>query len=254
MSVMSTDARLSSVMAGGMDTVGSLLSGLLGDDGRRAISTLSDARDQAGRLADGLDQLEAAGDGLQQVQKLVRQLRDIAVVAVDRGLQPADRATLQRQVDQALGEIDTTSEQTTLDEGLLRDGGPVPRPADDDESRQRVPFRAIGTAMLGLTGLAVRSSDQALAAEGALEIASTRLQRSAGALDSATVRLQDSLTGLTSPLTTATGGPALVGDTAAVTASILVRRQLLSNPERAADAQGGLEASRVSWLIESAPE
>src|SRR6185295_13185515 len=99
----------------------------------------------------------------------------IAVVAVDRGLQPADRATLQRQVDQALGEIDTTSEQTILDEGLLRDGGPVMRPADGDASRQRVPFRAISTAMLGLTGLAVRSSDQALAAEGALDIASARL-------------------------------------------------------------------------------
>lgn len=237
-----------------VDTVQSLLSGLLSDDGRRAASTLNETRDEAGRLADGLSHLESAGDGLQQVQKLIGQLRDVAVVAVDRGLHPAERAALQRQVDEALGAIDTTAEQTTLDDGLLRDGGPILRPADGDGSQQRVPFRAISTAMLGLSGLAVRSSDQALAAEGALDIATARLQRSASTLDSATVRLQDSLTGLTSPVTTAAGGPALVGETAAQTASILTRRQLLSNPGQAATAQGGLETSRVRWLIESSPE
>jgi hypothetical protein len=85
-------------------------------------------------------------------------------------------------------------------------------------------------------------------------MASARLQRSAGQVDSALVRLQDRFTGLTSPVTTATGGPALMGETAALTSSMLVRRQLLSNPEQAMDAQTGLDVSRVRWLIGSEAE
>jgi hypothetical protein len=217
------------------------------------VTVLNEARDEAGRLADALSQLDGAGTGVARVAKLLGRLRDVTVVAMDAGLQPADRATLQRQVDLVLGEIDATSEDTRLDEGLLRLSGPTVR-ASDQQPSDPVPLRAIGTAGLGLTGLAVRSSDQAVAASGALDIASARLQRSAGLIDGALVRLQDRFAALTSPVTTATGGPALMGETAALTSSMLVRRQLLANPEQAKDAQADLDVSRVRWLMGSEPE
>ena len=67
------------------------------------------------------------------------------------------------------------------------------------------PFHAVGTGALGIAGLAVRSSDQALAAAGALEVATRRLGRSTGTLGSAAGRSRDALNGLIAPATMATG-------------------------------------------------
>ena len=111
---------------------------------------LNEARDQAALAAGGLELLEAAGDGLARVQKLVGRLRDVAVVAVDRGLQPADRAALQRQVDLVLTEIETVADETLVDDTLLQR---VPRwllPAGPVGS-QLTPFRALGTGTLGIS-------------------------------------------------------------------------------------------------------
>jgi hypothetical protein len=99
--------------------------------------------------------------------------------------------------------------------------------------------------------LAVRSSDQALAAAGALEVANSRLERSAGTLGSATTRLQDTLNGLINPLTTATGDRAIDSSTAAISATMLLLAQLGGSPREAPQAQAGLDVSRVKWLLES---
>ena len=225
---------------------------ILAEDGRGAVPMLHEARDQAARVAGGLEQVEAAGAGLSRVQQLVGHLRDVAVVAVDRGLQPADRATLQRQVDLMLTEIDTVADETLVDESLLHKGAPTGAAGGTDAPRL-TPFRAITTGTLGLAGLAVRSSDQALAAAGALEVANARLERSAGTLGSATARLQDALDGLASPTTTATGETAIDGATTALGMTMMLRAQLTSNPQDAIQAQAGLDASRVRWLLDLTP-
>jgi hypothetical protein len=221
---------------------------ILAEDGRGALGTLHEARVRAGRVAGGLDQVAAAGDGLTQVQKLVGRLRDVAVVAIDRGLQPADRATLQRQVDLALAEIDTVSERTVIDDRLLRLGA-----LDETGESQPAPFRAIGTSTLGISGLAVRSSDQALAATGALDVAIARLDRSAGTLGSATARLQDEWQRLTSPTTTVTGDAALRNETAALSSVMLLRAQLVAYPHEAVEAQASLDVTRVKPLLDQPP-
>src|SRR6185503_15274675 len=97
-----------------------------------------------------------------------------------------------------------------VDDSLLHKGGSTASggPAASG-GEQLAPFRALSTGTLGIAGLAVRSSDQALAAAGALEVANARLERSAGTLGSATARLQDTLNGLVSPTTTATGEHAI---------------------------------------------
>lgn len=219
---------------------------VLAEDGRGAVTTLNEARDRAGRVAEDLIQLEAAGAGLARVQKLVGRLRDVAVVALDRGLHPADRATLQRQVDLVLTEIDTVADETLVDDGLLHDGA-----LSGSGEPQATPFRAIGTSTLGIAGLAVRSSDQAFAATGALDVATARLERSAGTLHSTTARLQDELRGITNPQTTATGQAALGSTTAALNSTMLLRSHLAANPQEATQVQAGLEPSRVRRLLDS---
>jgi flagellin len=221
---------------------------ILAEDGRGTVTILNEARDQATRVAGGLEQLQTAGAGLTRVQKLVGRLRDVAVVALDRGLHPADRAALQRQVDLVLTEIDTVADETMVDDGLLHEGA-----SGGSGRTQLTPFRAIGTSTLGIAGLAVRSSDQALAAAGALDVATARLERSAGTLSSATSRLQDELHGLTSPMTTATGQTALGSTTAALSSTMMLRAQLAAHSQEAAQAQAGLEPSRVRWLLDSSP-
>ena len=225
---------------------------ILAEDGRGAVTILNEARTQAAVVAGGLEQLEAAGAGLTRVQQLVGRLRDVAVVAVDRGLQPADRASLQRQVDLALSEIDTVADETVVDDNLLLKGASAGASGASGGERL-APFRALGTGTLGIAGLAVRSSDQALAAAGALEVATARLERSAGTLGSATVRLQDALNGLIGPTTTATGETAIGNGTAALSATMQLRAQLLGSPHEAAQAQAGLDVSRVTWLLDTSP-
>jgi hypothetical protein len=222
---------------------------VLAKDGRGAVTSLNEARDQAALLAGGLEQLAAAGDGLGRVQKLVARLRDVAVVAVDRGLEPADRAALQRQLDLMLTEIDTVAEQTLVDESLFHvgaamaaSGGPL--------GASPTPFRALSTATLGIDGLAVRSSDQALAAVGAIDVATLRLERSAGTLGRTTTRLQEALDGLVSPATTATGEPAIGSSTAALSVTMVLRGQLTGSPPDAVRAQPGLDPARVRWLLD----
>ena len=85
-----------------------------------------------------------------------------------------------------LAEIDSVADETLLDERLLRDDAPVSK----GDAAQLMLFRAIGTVTLGIAGLAVRSSDQAIAAAGALDVATTRLERAAGMLSAAAARLQ----------------------------------------------------------------
>jgi flagellin-like hook-associated protein FlgL len=225
---------------------------MVAEDGRGTVTMLNEARDQATVAAENLERLEAAGAGLARVQQLVGRLRDVAVVAVDRGLQPADRAALQRQVDLALSEIDTVADETMVDDSLLHKGGSAASGSPADSGGERLaPFRAIGTGALGIAGLAVRSSDQAIAAAGALEVATARLERSAGALGRATARLHDALNGLIAPTTTATGERAIDSSTAAISTTMLLRAQLMGSPQEAIQAQAVLDVSRVRWLLDS---
>jgi hypothetical protein len=226
---------------------------LLTDDGRGAVTILNEARNRALQVGNSLEQLAVTGAGLTRVQKLVERMRDVAVVAFDRSLEPAERARLQRQVDLALTEIDAISDDTPIDEqvlqGHVKTAGAVQH---GQTSRSRpTPFRAIGTAALGLSDLAVRSSDQALAASGALDVATSRLQRRSESLGRATTRLEAELDGLTSPGTTATGDAALGNSTVALSSSMLLRRQLVSNPDRAVQSQAILDVARVMRLLDS---
>lgn len=221
---------------------------VLAEDGRGTVRILNEARDRAAAIARGLDQLAAAGVGLVRVQQLIGQLRDVAVVAVDRGLRPADRASLQRRVDEALTEIDAVMDRTLVDEALLHKGGSATAGGE-----RLAPFRALGTGALGIAGLAVRSSDQALAAAGALDVATARLERSAGTLGSATARLQEVLDGLVSPTMTATGERAVDSRTAALSASLALQVRLAESPQDAIRAQDGRDVSRVGWLLDSSP-
>ena len=171
------------------------------------------------------------------------------MVAVDRGLQPADRAALQRQVDLMLTEIDVVADGTLVDESLLGTG----ISAGAAGEARPTPFRALSTGTLGIAELAVRSSDQALAAAGALELATARLERTAGAIGSATARLQETLHRLVNPLTTATGETLLNSGTAALSATIMLRSQLTAHPQEVAEAQAGLDVSCVRRLLDSPP-
>lgn len=220
---------------------------VLAEDRRGVVASMQETRDRASQLGERLELLEAAGAGLTRVQILVGRLRDAAVVAVDHGLQPADRATLQRQVDVMLTEIDTIADSTPVDEGRLRTGTST---GASNEARL-TPFRALSTGALGIVGLAVRSSDQALAAAGALDVASARLERSVGALGSATARLQDTMDGLVNPATTGASETPITSLRAALSATTVLRSQLLAHPQEAARAQASLDGSRVRWLLDS---
>jgi flagellin len=219
-------------------------------EGRAFAAILNEARDQAAEVADDLDLLGAAGDGLARVQRLVGRLRDVAVVALDVTLQPAQRAAFQKQVDLLLGEIDVVATDTQVDQGLVRGGPLPPAGASGPASRQLTPFRAISTGMLGLSEVAVRSADQALAATGSLDLAATRLERTGRQLSGATARLQGVLKELTSPSTTAAGEPALASETAAISSAMLLRGHLLASAEQAVQAQADLDVPRARWLLD----
>jgi hypothetical protein len=225
---------------------------VLTDDGRTPVALLSETRDRALEVGSSLEQLASAGDGLTQVQKLVERMRDAAVVAMDRSLQPPERARLQRQIDLALSEIDIVADDTLIDEALLQDRL-APPGADRAGGARPTPFRAIGTAALGLSDVAVRSSEQALAASGALDVANTRLQRRSESLSRMVARLEEELDGLTNPGTTATGDVALGNGTVALSSSMLLRRQLVVNADGAVRAQAGLDVARVMRLLDSSP-
>jgi flagellin len=223
-------------------------------DRRGVAAGLTEARDQVIQLAGDLDQLDVAGAGLAQVQGLVGRLRNIAVVALDGTIPPAQRAALQRQVDEMLGEIDTVANGTRVDEGLLGGGASSAgvSSASGSDGAQPGSFRAIGTAMLGLAGLAVRSSDQALAATGALDVATARLQRGGRALSSTTARLQETFQGLTGGPTIAMGDAALGEESDALASAALLRARLLASPELAVEAQTSeLDARRVRRLLDA---
>jgi flagellin len=219
-------------------------------DGHAFAAILNETRDQATQVADGLDQLSVAGDALTRVQRLVGRLRDVAVVALDVNLQPQQRATLQRQIDLLLDEIDVVAADTQVDDDLVRGSISPSARRPGAASAPLAPFRAIGTALLGLTGLGVRSADQALAAAGALDLATTRLQRTGKSLSTTTDRLQDVLNGLTNPATTAAGEPALDGETAALGSAILLRGHLLTSSDEAIQAQADLDVRRARWLLD----
>lgn len=231
-------------------TADPVTSSLQSGDGRAFGAILNDVRDHAAQAAADLDLLGSAGDALARVQRLVGRLRDVAVVAMNVALQPPQRAALQKQVDLLLGEIDVASSDTEVDEDLLRGGSTVTATPAAPSERTLAPFRAIGTATLGLTDLGVRSADQALAATGALDLATTRLQRTGKQVAGATTRLQRTLEGLTSPAITVAGEPALRGGTAALTSAMLLRGHLLSNADQAIQAQADLDVRRARWLLD----
>jgi hypothetical protein len=145
-----------------------------------------------------------------------------------------------------LSKIDTIADGTTFDDRLLHD-------SRGSAGARRVPYRAIGAASLGIAGLAVRSSDQALATAGALDVATARLDRSAGTLSSAVARLQDELRALTSPATSVDGQEAPGSTVVAFSSAILLRTQLERDPFQAVQAQADLDVSRVRWLLDAPP-
>ncbi|MCC7368682.1 MAG: hypothetical protein IT306_09675 [Chloroflexi bacterium] len=220
---------------------------MLVDDSRASIAALNEARDRAAQVGTGLEQLESAADSATTVKTLLAQLGDAVVVSTGHGMQPQERAALQRQVNELLGEIDSLADGTLFNQELLRPGirsasGQTATPA---------PFKQISTSALGLTELSVRSSDQAVAASGALDLAGTRLDRAADAVRRAQARLEDDLDALTSPPLTATGELALGNSTAAFGTTIQLRSDLLSSPGDALLAQSGLDVSRVFRLLDT---
>ena len=231
---------------------------MLVDDGRAALTVLNEAREQAEQIGSSLDQLETATTGLAGVEKLLGRLRDIVVVATGRNLEPSQRAVLQRGVDQTLAEIDNLADETLLDPNLLRPGVrtasssmQATRSGQSSIAGGPKPFRQLGTTALGLTEFAVRSSDQALAAAGALDLASSRLERTADSLRRATARFEGDLAALTSPPVTSSGEMALGNTTAAFGSTIALRSDLLASPGDAMRAQSGLDVSRVFRLLDS---
>jgi flagellin-like hook-associated protein FlgL len=229
---------------------------MLVDDGRSALTVLNEARDHADRIATNLDQLEQATTGVAGVAKLLGRLKDIAVVASSRDVEPPKRAVLQRTLDQALAEIDTLANGTLVDPNQVRSSVRTVRSTSQQGQSAAgatlTPFRQIGTAALGLDDIAVRSVDQAIAAAGALDLASERLERVSDSLKRATARLEDELAGVTSPPVTATGELALGNTTAAFGSTIGLRSDLLANPVGATRAQSSLAVARVFRLLDSA--
>lgn len=221
---------------------------LLAEEGRGPVGLLHEAREQAARIGRQLEQVQAASTGLAEAQALVARLGDMAVIGLDRDLAPRERAILQRRADQVLQTIDDLAAATLVDDRLPR-GRFVPDAAGDGPPPE--PFSAIGTAALGLDGLALRSPDQALAASSALDLANARLQHQARLLAGATDRLNDALIGLTSPTTTATGEPALGSPSTLLGASMLLRNRLIGNPDASIQAQAGLDPTRVGRLLDS---
>jgi hypothetical protein len=247
-----TAPSLSSGPSAGREPVlvpGALPPALLADDSPGYAAILGDAREQAALIVGDLDQLDAAADGLTRVQRLVGRLRDAAVVGTDGTLQPVQRAALQRQVDLTLGDIDTAANGTQFDESLLRGAQTTLNP-DGTPAGQPTPYRAIGTAKLGISGLAVRSADQAAAGMEALDLATWRLQRQGRLIGAATARLQESLQQLTNPPTTVDGAPALDGETSAFSSMVVLRGHMLGSQGQAVRAQADLDVPRVRWLLD----
>ena len=227
---------------------------MLVDDGRSALTALNEARNQAEQIGANLDQLETATKGAASVEKLLGRIQDIVVVAAGRDVEPAQRAVLQRQLDQTLADIDALAEGTLVRPDLLRLSVRTDvRSGQQGTDETPVPFKLIGSAALGLSDIAVRSSDQAIAAAGALDLAKSRLERTAGSLRRATARFEDDLAGLTSPPVTSTGELALGNTTAAFGSTISLRSDLLANPGDATRVQSGLDVSRVFRLLDSSP-
>jgi flagellin-like hook-associated protein FlgL len=214
---------------------------LLAEDGCTPTSLLHDVRAQAARVGECLDQIARASDELTQVQLLVGQLRDVAVVSLNWALAPADRAMLQRQVDRLQAEIDAVAERTPIGDRLLYPSTTAWATSGTDE-RELSPFRALSTATLGIAGLAVRSTDQAFAASGALDVAAARLERTVATLNGATTRLQGMLDTLTGPTTMATGDLAIGSKAAALNATVTINARILSSPQEAIVAQGMLDS------------
>lgn len=212
-----------------------------------ATLALREVRDEASVLARSAEQLTAAGAAVNRVQRLVERLRDAAVVGLDRGIHPRDRAALQKQVDLSLREIDHTAEETLLNSTLLN--GRAPGSLPDAVPLTPVPFRAIGTGALGLHGLAVRSADQALAASGVLDVAARRLERLSATVTSATARYSEAFSSVMDPAASVTGKQAIPNPTAALNAVLGLRARLVSSPHAAASAQGDLQPVRVARLL-----
>ena len=162
-----------------------------------------------------MDQVLGARRAVSSVRRLVEQLRDVAVVSLDRSLEPAGRATLQRQVDRTLADIDDLAGGVSGDAGTSHErssGAPGVIPS-------------MTTATLGI-GLGVRSSDDAFGTMRALDRVLTRLAATALSLDGAAARVKDQLDGLLRPGTTAGSEPALTGEGAALTSSTLTGDRL----------------------------
>jgi hypothetical protein len=226
-----TSAQSPAVEAEGRDWAGS----------RVAASTLRQVRDDADRLATELEQVVGARGAVGHVRQLVEQLRDVAVVSLDRSLEPANRAALQRQVDRTLADIDD------LASGALPDTLATPALAAVTTPGT---LPSIGTATLGIASLGVRSSDDAFGTMHALDRALGRLTSTALSLDGAVARFRRDLDLLTSPGQTASGEPALTGATAALTSTVLTADRLQAQPDEATVAQGSPLASRVRSLLD----
>jgi hypothetical protein len=218
---------------------------------------LRQARDAAEQVAGHLEQLIGAHKSLGSVQKLVEQLRDVAVVGLDRSLAPTGRVTLQRQVDLSLADIDSLASSTPLDARatslptvapatVLPTAALASGPAD---ARPAASFTAIGTSALGIADLGVRSPDEAFGTMRLLDRALTRLDATAASVAGAMARLAYELDQLTSPAQTASGEPALASPTAALTSAVLTNQQLRSHPEDAAAAQSAPSVSQSHSLL-----
>ena len=217
-------------------------------DSRTAGAALRQAWADAERAADNLDQVAGARKALGNVQKLVEQLRDVSVVGLSRSLAPSERVTLQRQVDQTLGEIDSLAASTPLNARSM--GLTSVATSWSTSARGPAGFPAIGSAALGITELDVRSPDESLGTMRLLDRALTRLGATAISLDGATARFERQLAQITCPSRTASGDPSLANSTAALTSAVRTAEQLRARPDDARSAQGLPPSGQIRSLLE----
>ena len=146
----------------------------------RMTANIRGMQQAARNTNDGISMAQTAEGAISEINNNIQRIRELAVRAANGSYKDEDRASIQKEIDQRLKEIDRIAEQTDFNgTKLLADGVQniyIQTGAHDGQGIE-IEFKAMSTSALGLEGFSVLTTAEQTATPNPLATLDGALER-----------------------------------------------------------------------------
>ncbi|MFH1998648.1 MAG: flagellin [Planctomycetota bacterium] len=201
-------------------------------------------------VSDGMSMVQTAEGGTREISNNLNRIRELSIQSRNGIYSAQDRASMQEEVNQLVGEIDRISQSTSFNRMTLLDGSLSADIAVSAEDSITVSAGDLQAEALGVNAIDITTYEGAAAAINAVDFAIDSVSSTAGRLGAMTNRLESSINSLRNNFETLSASKSRImdADIAKETAN-LIQGQIQEQAGVAMLTQANMSPYRILQLL-----